>query len=500
MKTLPLIFVCACFYYGMSQSMGEIITYSNLSFKKYTIAVDNNEKESFSDSSDYFQMCFFDYTDYKKEDSLHHLITQQKDTLKWYSIHFQNTIVNQYKMPFVVKYNGENSLSDKEENRVSVTSTFYLGSKLWRNSSVFINPEMAAGEGLSQTLGLAGASNGETFRIGNPKPAIYIARLFYQQIIPLLSNGKRGINKDIDHFKNDDFNQLENYLPDKYFNIVLGKISIADYFDDNSFSHDPRAEFMNWALMSSAAWDYPANTRGYTPSLVVEYFAPKYECRWSISMVPTTANGNRMNTQIDKAHSITFENVFHYHLFGKKGSVRIIGFYTTANMGNYKDALRLDSLAPDIIQTRQYGRSKYGGVINIEQFIRKESGWFLKLSWNDGKNETWAFTEIDHALSMGISIHSFFPNLNDNFAIAYALNGISEDHRKYLKHGGKGFMLGDGNLNYGMENIIEAYYKVALKRELLFLTLDYQCIFNPGYNKDRKGPVHIFSVRTHIRI
>lgn len=431
---------------------------------------------------------------------IQYLVGQNNDTLKWYSIHFQNTIINQYKPSFIAKYSGENSLSTTAENRISVTSTFYLGSKLWKNAAVYINPELAGGEGLSQTLGLAGATNGETFRIGNPKPAIYLARAFFQQVIPLLNNGAKDFNKDIDHFKNDDFNQIENYLPDRYFNIVLGKISIADYFDDNSFSHDPRSEFFNWALMSSAAWDYPANTRGYTPSFVIEYFSPKYECRGGVSMVPTTANGNVMNTQIDKAHSITLENVFHYQMFGYKGSIRLIGFYTTANMGNYNTAVRLKPDTPDIVSTRQYGRSKYGGAINIEQFFKKESGCFLKLSWNDGKNETWAFTEIDYAMSMGVSLHSLIHSLNDNLGIAYAINGISKEHRNYLKHGGKGFMLGDGNLNYGLENILEVYYKVALKKELLYLTLDYQYILNPGYNKDRKGPVNVFGIRTHIRI
>lgn len=433
---------------------------------------------------------------------VYHTPAQPSDStkpLKPYSLHFQSTIVNQYKLPFTAPYTGLNSLMPQEENRISVTSTFYAGVKLWKNAELYVNPELAGGEGLSQTLGLAGATNGETFRVGNPKPAIYLARLFYQQFIPLHSNN----NKHASHnrFKDDDFNQIERFLPDKYINIILGKVSVADYFDDNSFSHDPRSAFLNWALMASAAWDYPADTRGYTPSLIIEFFSTHYECRAGLSMLPTTANGNEMNTDILKAHSLTLENVWHYQFKEKPGSIRLIAFYNTANMGNYEQALfTTHTRPPDIIQTRQYGRNKYGFAVNIEQFFNSKSGGFIKISWNDGHNETWAFTEIDHALSAGVSIHSLVPHAEDNLAIGYALNGISKPHRKYLKQGGMGFMLGDGQLNYAPENILETYYKIALQKQKIYLTLDYQLILNPGYNKDRQGPVHVFSVRTHIRI
>ncbi|RMF50175.1 MAG: carbohydrate porin [Bacteroidetes bacterium] len=419
---------------------------------------------------------------------------------KVFSIHAQTTIVNQHKLPFRAPYSGPNSLSLERENRISVTSTFYIGSRLWRNGFVFINPEAAGGEGLSQTLGLGGATNGETFRVDNPKPTLYLARLFFQQVFPLDPQGPKILNRDIDHFKDDDFNQVASYFPDRYVNIVVGKISIADYFDDNSFCHDPRTEFLNWALMASAAWDYPANTRGYTPSAVVELFTPRYECRAGISMVPTTANGSIMDINIGKAYGLTFEQVWNYKLLKNRGTTRLLLFYNTARMGSYTEALLQDVYPPDITLTRKYGRNKYGIALNIEQYISKGSGLFLRLSWNDGKNETWAFTEIDHAMACGLSLQGILPNLKDRWAIAYSLNGLSRYHRAYLQKGGKGFMLGDGNLNYGPEQIIESFYRFPLRQELFHITLDYQLILNPGYNRDRKGPVHVFSVRTHVRI
>lgn len=431
-------------------------------------------------------------------------ITQEEDSTlkeKAFSIHAQTTIVNQYKPAFRVPYSGPHSLLPEREHRISVTSTFYLGSRLWRNGFLFVNPELAGGEGLSQTLGLGGATNGETFRIGDPKPAIYLARLFFQQIISLNSENPKAINRDVDHFKDDDFNQIASFVPDRYLNIVLGKISIADYFDDNSFCHDPRTEFLNWALMASGAWDYPANTRGYTPSAVIELFTPRYECRAGLSMMPTTANGQIMDPNLSRAFGLTFEQAWHYRLFQQPGTLRLLAFYNTAKMGNYTEALLQDPLAPDITLTRRYGRTKWGLALNLEQFIREGSGFFLRLSWNDGRNETWAFTEIDHALACGLSLQGILPGVKeDRWALAYALNGLSPYHRKYLQKGGRGFMLGDGTLNYGYEQIGETFYRFPLKEGLFYLTLDYQVILNPGYNRDRKGPVHVFSVRTHVRI
>lgn len=430
--------------------------------------------------------------------------SQEKDSTfkaKAFSIHAQTTIVSQYKLPFRAPYSGPHSLSPERENRVSVTSTFYLGSRLGRNSFLFINPELAGGEGLSQTLGLGGAANGETFRIGHPRPAIYLARLFFQQVINLASENPKATDRDIDLFKGDDLNQVASFVPEKYLNIVLGKISIADYFDDNSFCHDPRTEFLNWALMASGAWDYPANTRGYTPSAVIELFTPRWEGRVGFSMLPTAANGHIMDPNIGRAFGLTFEQAWHYRFFRQPGTLRLLAFYNTARMGSYTEALFQDPLAPDITLTRRYGRTKGGLALNLEQFIREGSGFFLRLSWNDGRNETWAFTEIDHSLACGVSLQGILPGVKeDRWALAYALNGLSPYHRNYLQKGGRGFMLGDGTLHYGYEQIMETFYRFPLKEGLFFLTLDYQLILNPGYNRDRKGPVHVFSVRTHVRI
>jgi high affinity Mn2+ porin len=408
-----------------------------------------------------------------------------------FSCHFQTTVITQYKPGFQAKYSGTNSLSPKEETQTSLTSTIYAGAKLWKGASIFIDPEIAGGSGLSGALGIADATNGETFRIGSSTPAIYLARAFIRQEFALNNNTT---------YQATDNNQLAGNEPTKYFAITVGKISVADYFDDNIYSHDARTQFMSWGLMDNGAWDFPANTRGYTPSVVLEYVTPKNELRYAISLVPLVANGTDMNWNISKANSSSLEFTHRYSLSGKDGAVRLLSYLTTTDMGNYEESIALDPTAPDITATQVYGRTKYGFGINAEQAITKDAGIFARASWNDGNNETWAFTEIDRSISAGISVvGNQWKRAGDNVGLAFVTSGISKPHRDYLQDGGKGFMLGDGALNYGLESLTEFYYSAEVVKNSIYLSGAYQFVMNPGYNKDR-GPVNVFSIRVHARI
>ncbi len=423
------------------------------------------------------------------------LKSQQKDSILYqyqlFSFHAQTTIINQNKLGFSAKYSGDNSLSIQPESQTSITSTLYLGARLWNGASIFVNPEIAGGSGLSGALGVAASTNGETFRIGDPAPNIYLARLYFTQFFSL--------SKDFNS-QESNLNQLAGKMPMSYLAFTLGKIAISDRFDNNKFSHDPRTQFMSWGLMSNAAWDYPANTRGYTPSFVLEYVLPFDELRYAFSLIPTTANGGIMNWNVFQAHSHTLEFTHSYKIANQNGAVRLLGFFTTGNMGNYHDALLMSPTNPDIHSVEKYGNTKYGFGINAEQDITKDLGFFLKASWNDGNNETWAFTEIDQSLSVGLNLNgNYWKRQNDNVGLAMVISGLSESHRTYLKAGGKGFMLGDGNLNYGLEQVAELYYNFEISPAIT-LGGTYQLILNPGYNIDRQGPVNVFSARLHVQI
>lgn len=422
------------------------------------------------------------------------LLAAEKDTIqnKQLSIHFQATVVNQFKPSFKGKYSGGNSLIFNVENKTSLTSTLFLGAGLWKGASIFLNPEIAGGSGLSEALGIADATNGETFRVGDPSPKIYLARLFFQQLFPL---------SDEYLYQEDDENQLAKKVPTKYLIAIVGKIGLSDFFDDNKYSHDPRTQFLSWGLMSNGGWDYPANTRGYTPSIIVEYITPKQEIRYAYSLVPVEANGNKMEWRFTKAGSHSLEYTRRYTIHHQDGAIRLLAFLTTADMGNYEQSVLINPSKPDITATRIDGRTKYGFGINAEQNFTKYLGCFVRASWNDGHNETWMFTEIDRTISLGISMTgNQWKRANDNVGLAIVTSGISKQHQDYLKAGGKGFMLGDGNLNYKSEHLLECYYSAELSKNQVFLTGAYQLLLNPGYNYDRKGPVHVFSVRVHANI
>ena len=420
---------------------------------------------------------------------VHAASAQTADSLSQnWNFHFQQTIVVQYHPDFNAKYSGANSLETSEPAQTSLTSTFFVGKRLWKNAEAYVNPELSGGSGLSMVTGVAGFPNGETFRIGNPSPLLTIARAFIVQRFDL---------SDTRTIVEDDQNQLMESRPDSYINITAGKISMIDYFDKNRFSDDPRTKFLNWALMTNGAWDYPANTHGYTWGLVAELVAPPWAVHASTAMVPTEANQSVMDMNFGRANSETIEVDREYSLGTHQGTVRLLAFHTTAHMGNYHQALEFFPGNVDVVATRAYGRSKYGLGINIEQELSDDVGVMLRAGWNDGRNETWMFTEIDQAVSAAVVYDGkAWDRTGDNVGVALLANGISADHRAYLKAGGYGFLIGDGNLNYAPESIAEIFYSLSLPAYHLQLAPDYQFILNPAYNKDR-GPVHVVALRIH---
>lgn len=414
--------------------------------------------------------------------------------IQTWSLHTQSTTIGQFKPAFNAKYTDTsyNSLSPNAESQGSQTMTLFFGARLWQNASVYFNPEIAGGSGLSKALGLASASNGETYRVGNPDLTYATARLFAQQIFPL---SEKRIYSD------GDLNELKGYKPEKYIQLTVGKISLADFFDANEYAHDPRTQFTSWALFGNGAWDYPADVRGYTPSVILEYITPSTELRGAISLLPLSANANDMNWRFWESQGLTLEFTKHLKLNDKPWNMRVLAFNNTAGMGNYNQAIQEATplkFFPDIISTRTIGRTKYGFGISTDWQAQENLGVFARTSWSDGQNETWAFTEIDRTFSGGTVLKGAAWNRkNDNAGLAFVLSGLSEPHRNYLKLGGKGFIIGDGALNYAPEFVSELYYGMSFFKNIVKLTGFYQLFVNPGYNADR-GPVSVFSVRLHI--
>src|SRR3954462_1256862 len=162
-----------------------------------------------------------------------------------YNLHFQETTVTQAHPPFHAPYSGRNSLTPNAEFATTVTSTLYGGLRTWKGAEVFLNPELSGGQGIGSTLGVAGFPNGEAFRVNDPVPAIYVARLFLRQTFEL-GGAEQSIESEP--------NQLAGTRDSRRVSLVVGKFSTADLFDNNLYSHDPRTQFLNWSLMDSGSW------------------------------------------------------------------------------------------------------------------------------------------------------------------------------------------------------------------------------------------------------
>ncbi len=411
------------------------------------------------------------------------------------SFHVQATNVTQYHFDFPASYTGNNSLLPSEDAKASFTTTLSLCYKPFKNTYLVFNPEAAAGKGLSKTLGMAGFPNGEVYRVGDPNISPFIARLYFEQRFPL-SNRKEKVE--------DDANAIAETTNKDYISVIAGKFSLLDLFDNSDISHDPRTQFLNWSLMGSGAWDYPANTRGYTFGVALQVYLHDWVFRLAHTAVPIEANGQELQYKGSDASGSVFEiekdNLFkkdEKHFTNMHAGIYI----NKARMGNYQTSINKALpilMAPDITSTREYGRTKWGYYIAMETNADKVHH-FAKGSWNDGNNESWAFTEIDQSFATGLKFDGeIWSRKKDHAGIAFVANGLSDIHKKYLSLGGYGFLIGDGKLNYGMEQTLEAYYSWNVWKKL-FITPDYQFVTNPAYNKDR-GPVHIIALRLHVEL
>jgi len=407
----------------------------------------------------------------------------------WYSVHEQGTVVTQTHPPFRSPYAGPNSLQPKEtESATTETATLFLAARLWPGGEVVFNPEVAGGRGLSGTTGVAGFPNGEATRVGVPAPTPYIARLLVRQTWELDGPGEAI---------EDAPNQIAARRREvNRFTLLAGKLSATDVADANRYSHDPRTQFLNWSIMYNGAWDYPANVRGYTYGVAADFNTLFWAVHYGIFAEPAVANGAPIDPRFLQANGQILELEQHWGGFSARpGKVREWVFLNRARMGNYREALAEMPVDPDVTQTRAY-RFKYGFGGNFEQEVGRDVGVFAKAGWNDGRSESWAFTEIDRTAAAGVSVKgSWWGRAGDEVGLAVVVNGLSGPHRDYLAAGGLGFIIGDGRLRYAPEQIAETYYTWRLAPGI-FLTVDLQGVNHPAYNADR-GPVAIAAVRFH---
>ena len=404
---------------------------------------------------------------------------------RW-EIHGQTTFLPQGYPAFHAPYSGPNSLTPAPQLQETWSNSLYLNARLWEGGEVYYNPELLQGFGLNDTVGVAGFPSGEAQKSNFPYPHYNTSRLFVRQTF-----GFGGEQEDLASGPM----QLAGKADVSRLTLQAGKFSVIDVFDGNSYAKDSRKDFMNWSIWAPGAFDYTADKLGLSYGATAELNQKQWALRSGYFLMDAVSNSNNFDTNVFRRGEYVIELETRYSLFSQPGKLRTIAWLNSAFSGSYRETLDNPAFGVDIAQTRT-GRIKYGYVINLEQALSDEVGVFGRWSWNDGKTEIMAFTDIDASLSLGASIKGTkWDRPDDVIGIGGAINALSRNHRDFIAAGGLGPLIGDGQLNYRRERILETYYAFALNKALTF-TADYQFVANPAYNADR-GPVSIFSGRLH---
>lgn len=404
---------------------------------------------------------------------------------RW-ELHGQTTYLGQGYPSFRAPYSGANSLGPTAQYQASWSNSLFLNARLWDGGEVYYNPELLQGFGLSDTVGVAGFPSGEAQKSDFPYPHYNTSRLFVRQTF-----GFGGEQEELPSGPT----QLAGKADISRLTLQIGKFAVTDVFDGNAYAKDARKDFMNWSLWAPGAFDYSADKLGLSYGVTAELNQKQWALRGGYFLMDAESNTNSFDTRLLQRGEYVLELETRYSLLGQPGKIRTLGWLNSAYMGNYRDTLNNPAFNLDIAQTRA-GRIKYGYAVNLEQAVSDDVGLFGRWSWNDGKTEIMAFTDIDASLSLGASIKGTrWGRPDDVIGLGGAINALSRDHRDFIAAGGLGVLIGDGQLNYRRERVLEAYYAYALDKRFT-LTADYQFIANPAYNADR-GPVHVFSGRLH---
>jgi high affinity Mn2+ porin len=417
------------------------------------------------------------------------------DTRFWLS--GQANFIFQAHPPFHSPYSGPHSFKADFEHATSRVLTLYTGMRLNDSTEILVDVEDASGYGMSNSLGLAGYTNLDVVRIpgeGSPlSTAPYLARGIIHKVFALSDDKVENERNPLSLF---------DELPRRRLELRFGKFDLVDFFDQNSVATDTHFQFTNWTVDNNGAYDYAADTRGYTVGLTADFEDRNWGFRFAEALMPRIANGIDLVWKVWQAHSENFEYELRYGLIPKKaGVVRVLAYMNNASMGTYRDAVAQfeEGLVstPDITNHPWHITRKYGFGLNLEQNLAPHLTAFGRFGWNNGKTESFAYTEVDQTFAGGVRADgAWWHRRYDRAGVAVVTNAISKDHQIYLADGGLGFLLGDGRLNYGRENIVESYYTAHIWRGI-YVAPGLQHINNPGYNRDR-GPILVPSFRLHL--
>ncbi|HWY31250.1 MAG TPA: carbohydrate porin [Candidatus Acidoferrum sp.] len=431
------------------------------------------------------------------------------ESQRW-NVHAQNTAIAQGDFGFPARYSGPNSLNSKGEIQETVTADLFAGVRLWPGAEAHMDFLMWQGFGLSQTFGVEDFPNGDGYKAGTFTPNYTFAHLFIRQTIGLGGEQENVSDGPLTLAGKQDVSRLA---------VTIGRMSPLDVVDNNRYAGNPHTQFMNWALMANATFDYGQDTVGYTTGIALELNQPTWALRYTFFQMPHDKNAFTGDDQFLmyptrgsygpflRAWGMAAEFEKRYHLRDHPGAIRFLAWLDEANFASYRAATAFLLANPpglnapsgsgaDIPDSARTYRYKYGFGLNWEQEITSNVGVFSRLGWCDGQEETWTFTDVDYSASLGVSVKGqSWHRPEDTFGLAGIVSGASSANRAFLQAGGEDMLDGDGALNYGWEKALETYYDFAVWQTVHF-TLDYQFIVNPAFNRDR-GPVSVFGARLH---
>jgi high affinity Mn2+ porin len=405
-----------------------------------------------------------------------------------YAIHGQATYTEQDDNDFRAPYRGPNSLTP-DRGRETTDVTVFAGARLWRGAEFWINPEMDQGFGLDNTLGLAGFSSGEAYKVGKNQPYFRLPRAFVRQTIDT-----GGDSQTVGAAAN----QLGGTQTANRWVITVGKFSVPDVFDTNQYAHDPRNDFLNWTAVDAGSFDYAADAWGFTVGAAVERYIDSWTFRGGVFDLSNVPNSPDLEPAFHEFQMVA-EIEKRYPLFGQAARVLITGFDSRGRMGLLDQAIALAAetdTMPNPALVREY-RSRLGISVGLEQPITDNIGVFARVGKAQGNVEVYEFTDVDRSKEIGASFKGApWHRAEDTIGVVFLDNGISAEREEYLNLGGLGILVGDGKLPHpGPEEISEIYYSLGVL-SWLHVTLDYQFVKNPAYNEDR-GPVSIWAARVH---
>jgi high affinity Mn2+ porin len=406
-----------------------------------------------------------------------------------FAFHGQFTYLDQYASPFRAPYAGQNSLISNQA-RQTADATLYAGVRLWQDAEAWINPEIDQGFGLSGSVGAAGFPSGEAYKVGATSPYTRLPRAFLRQTVDL-----GGETQKVDA----GLNQFSGSQTSDRLVLTVGKFGVVDIFDTNKYAHDPRGDFMNWSLVDTGTFDYAADAWGYTVGAAAEWYTGPWTLRAGVFDLSIAPNTTTLDSRFGQFQSVG-EIERRYVIWDQPGKVAVTGFLTRGRMGSFEDAIQLAALTggPAMISAVRQYQSRGGLSMNLEQQLMPNVGFFARAGFANGDIEPYEFTDIDRTVAAGLSISGKkWGRDDDTFGIAGVVNGISKVHQAFLNAGGLGILVGDGQLpNPGTEKILETFYSFPVLYARV--TLDYQLIVNPSYNRDR-GPVSVLGFRVHTQ-